>query len=85
MLYYFIIINIITFLTFGFDKHRAVRHKWRVREATLFILSIAGGAAGGLIAMYLFHHKTRKWYFKWGIPLILVIQIALVLLIRIYL
>ena len=83
MLYYWIIINIFTFLLFGLDKHRAVHHKWRIKEATLFLFSILGGSAGALIAMYLFHHKTRKWYFKWGIPLILVIQLLLFILYKI--
>ena len=73
-----IIINIITFAVFGIDKKKAIDGKFRVSELTLFVLSLLGGSLGGLIAMHTFHHKTRKWYFKFGIPLILMAWIALI-------
>lgn len=73
-----IIINIITFAVFGIDKKKAIDGKFRVSELTLFVLSLLGGSLGGLIAMHTFHHKTRKWYFKFGIPLILIAWIALI-------
>lgn len=74
---YLIIINIITFAVFGIDKRKAIKHKWRVPEATLFILSIIGGSLGGIFGMYIFHHKTKKIYFLIGIPLIFVLQTTL--------
>ena len=77
LIIYIILINVITFIVYGADKRKAVKDKWRVRESTLFILAAIGGSFGALLGMYVFHHKTRKWYFKIGIPAILVIQIVI--------
>lgn len=76
---WFAFINAITFIVFGIDKRKAVNGKFRIKELTLFVLSLIGGAVGGLMAMYIFHHKTRKWYFRFGIPFIATVQIILVL------
>lgn len=76
-----IIINIITFAVFGIDKKKAIDGKFRISELTLFVLSILGGSLGGFIAMHTFHHKTKKWYFKFGIPLILIAQVLLIIFI----
>lgn len=76
-----IIINILTFAVFGIDKKKAIDGKFRISELTLFLLSILGGSLGGLAAMYTFHHKTKKWYFKFGIPLILIAQVLLIIFI----
>lgn len=78
---YLVIINLASFLTFGADKRRARKDKWRVRERTLFLLAIIGGSVGALLGMYVFHHKTKHWYFCVGIPAILVLQIVLPILI----
>ncbi len=75
---YIIVINLITFLVFGIDKLKAIKDKWRIPEATLFILSLAGGSVGGLLGMYTFRHKTKKPAFKFGIPAILIVQIVLI-------
>ncbi|MDO4811665.1 MAG: DUF1294 domain-containing protein [Eubacteriales bacterium] len=77
LLIYLILINLITFLTFGADKRRAKRDQWRIRERTLFLLAVIGGSVGALLGMYVFHHKTRHWYFCVGMPAILLLQIAL--------
>lgn len=79
---YLIIINVITFFVFGIDKYKAVKNKWRIPEAVLFGLSLLGGSVGGILAMYIFRHKTRKLSFKIGMPLILIAQIVLVFLIK---
>lgn len=76
-----IIINILTFAVFGIDKKKAIDGKFRISELTLFVLSILGGSLGGLAAMYTFHHKTKKWYFKFGIPLILIAQVLFIIFI----
>lgn len=76
---YFGIVNLITFCVFAIDKQKAVNHKFRIREATLLGLTAIGGSIGGLLAMKLFRHKTRKKKFTVGIPLLLIIQIAIVL------
>ena len=78
---YLLIINALTFLTFGADKRRARRDRRRVRESTLFLLAVLGGSIGALLGMYVFRHKTRHWYFCVGIPAILILQIALPIII----
>lgn len=76
---YLIIINVITFALYGMDKWRAMTRQWRIREKKLIGLAVIGGSVGAMIGMTVFHHKTRKWYFKLGIPAILVIQITLII------
>ena len=66
-----------TFAVYGIDKAKAKRGAWRVPEKTLFLLPLLGGSLGALLGMKVFRHKTKHWYFVWGIPLILVAQIAL--------
>lgn len=75
---YLFFINLLSLLLMAEDKRRAKRHLWRIPERTLFVAAILGGSAGALWGMYLFHHKTRHWYFVVGMPLILVSQLALV-------
>ena len=74
---YLICINIITIAVYGIDKRNAVYGKWRIRVSTLLTLAAVGGSAGALLAMHLFHHKTRKKKFTIGVPLMLLVQIAL--------
>ncbi|MBQ0037894.1 MAG: DUF1294 domain-containing protein [Clostridiales bacterium] len=74
---YLVAINLVTFLVYGADKRRAKRDRWRVPEKTLFLLAIVGGSIGALVGMYVFRHKTKHWYFRLGIPAILLAQIAL--------
>lgn len=77
---YFIILNILGFIIMGVDKRKAIRHAFRIPEATLFIIALIGGSLGSILGMYFFHHKTRKWYFVYGMPLILVLQLILLYL-----
>ena len=65
-----------------FDKHEAKIGDWRVPERTLFLLVLLGGGIGGIAGMYVFRHKTRKWYFKIGFPAILIMQIILVIYLK---
>ncbi|MFR4734320.1 MAG: DUF1294 domain-containing protein [Agathobacter rectalis] len=60
----------------GEDKRRAKMHRWRISERMLFLVSILGGSIGTWAGMYVFRHKTRHWYFVIGMPLILILQIA---------
>jgi len=60
MIYYLIVINIITFFSYILDKWLAIKNKRRISEFHLLILSILGGCFFGFISMYLAHHKTRK-------------------------
>ena len=77
---YLVIINFITFAAFAVDKIAAIERKSRIKIVTLLALSFFGGSIGGLIAMYLLRHKTKKDYFTVGIPLIMIMQVVLLLL-----
>ena len=77
LFYYLLIINFITFITFGIDKYKAIKNKWRIKEATLLGLSFIGGALGGMLGMYVFRHKTKKFYFFLGIPFMMILHVAL--------
>lgn len=76
----FAILNLLTFFLFGLDKRRAVREKWRVSEKTLLLFCALFGAAGGWVGMKLFRHKTRKPRFRFGVPLLLILQMLLIAL-----
>ena len=81
LLYYLIVITIVTFLVYGIDKWKAKKGSWRISEATLLILAVFGGSIGALLGMKVWHHKTQHKKFKYGLPLILLAQIALIYLI----
>jgi uncharacterized membrane protein YsdA (DUF1294 family) len=74
---YLIAINVITFVVYGIDKIKAKEHWWRISEATLLLLAAFGGSLGAWAGMYVFHHKTKHKKFKWGVPAILLLQLAL--------
>ena len=74
---YLVTMNIVTFVVFGLDKQRAKLAEWRISERTLLLLAFAGGSVGALAGMALFHHKTRKAKFQIGVPLALVLHIAI--------
>ena len=78
LLYYLIVSNIVTFLVYGIDKWKAKQGSWRISEATLLILAVIGGSIGALLGMKIWHHKTMHKKFKYGLPLILIIQIILI-------
>ena len=78
LLYYLIVINIVTFLVYGIDKLKAKQGSWRISEATLLILAVIGGSIGALLGMKIWRHKTMHKKFKYGLPLILIIQIILI-------
>ena len=77
---YLLILNILGFAFMGIDKRRAIRSAFRIPEATLFAIAILGGSIGSILGMHLFRHKTKHWYFLFGMPIILILQIALVVL-----
>lgn len=58
------ILSVITFFMYGVDKFKAQRGKWRISEKALLISSFIGGAVGGFLAMQVFRHKTKHWYFN---------------------
>ncbi len=81
-LIYLAVINLIGFFAMFLDKQKAKRDKWRIPEKTLFLIAVLGGSAGTTLGMYLFRHKTKHWYFKLGMPGILIIQLILIYYLR---
>ena len=77
LLWYLAAVNVVTFTVYGIDKSKARRGAWRIPEKTLFLLPLLGGSVGALLGMKVFRHKTKHWYFVWGIPIILLAQTAL--------
>ena len=76
--YYLLAINAVAFIMYGIDKYKAKKAKWRISEATLLLLPVLGGSIGAWMGMKVWHHKTMHKKFKYGIPAILLIQIALI-------
>ena len=77
VLIYFVVINVVTFVVYGIDKYKAVRSKWRIPESTLIGLAVIGGSVGAWLGMKFWHHKTLHAKFRFGIPIILIAQVAL--------
>ena len=73
-----IAINIVTFFVYGIDKYKAMHAKWRISEATLLLLAVIGGSIGAWCGMEVWHHKTKHKKFKYGVPVIFILQIVLV-------
>ena len=78
---YLIAVNITAFVMMGMDKRRAIRHEWRIPETRLFASALLGGGAGAVIGMYTFRHKTKHWYFVVGMPLIMILNFAIIYLV----
>ena len=76
---YLVIINVVTFIVYGIDKWKAKHAKWRVPEATLLFLAIIGGSIGAWLGMKVWHHKTLHKKFRYGIPIIILLQVALLI------
>ena len=79
LIIWLVIINLIAFALYGIDKKRAKKGQWRISEKALFLAAILGGSLGALLGMQLFRHKTKHWYFRFGIPLILLLQAGLLI------
>lgn len=77
LLYYLLASNLLTFVIYGIDKYKARHNHWRVREASLLLLAALGGSIGALLAMRVFRHKTQHKKFRYGVPAILLVQLAI--------
>ena len=75
---YLLAVNITSFLLYGIDKFKAKKNLWRISEATLLTMAAIGGSIGAWVGMRIWHHKTMHKKFKYGIPLIIILQVALV-------
>lgn len=67
---YLVIVNLLGFAVMGIDKKRAIRGAWRISEASLFLTALVGGSLGCTLGIHYFHHKTKHWYFRYGMPAI---------------
>ena len=74
---YLLVINLAAFLMMGLDKLRAKHDRWRIPEKALFLSALLGGSLGSILGMQVFRHKTQHWYFRLGMPMILILQLAL--------
>ena len=75
--YYVLILNFVTMLVYGIDKFKAKKGKWRIPESTLLLLAVFGGSIGAWLGMRVWRHKTQHMKFKYGIPVIFILQVAL--------
>ncbi len=75
---YLLIVNVIGFVLMFVDKKRAQSNRWRIKEATLFLVAAIGGSIGSMLGMKVFRHKTKHLSFLIGMPAIFIVQVALV-------
>ena len=74
---YIVVINLVSFMMFGIDKYKARRGQWRISEATLLAVAAIGGSIGAWMGMKVWHHKTLHSKFRYGVPIMLLVHIAL--------
>lgn len=77
VIFYLLAVNLLTFVTYGVDKWKARHNRWRIPEATLLLLAALGGSIGALLAMRVFRHKTQHKKFRYGVPALLLVQLAI--------
>ena len=78
VLVYLVTINVVTFFIYGIDKWKAKKSRWRIRETALLGLAVLGGSIGAWLGMKVWHHKTQHKKFKYGVPAIIIVQLALI-------
>jgi len=78
---YLVAASLFGFILMGADKKKAVQHKWRIPEKSLFLIALAGGSVGVLLGMVVFRHKTKHLSFLLGIPMIIAAQICAAVLV----
>ena len=74
----YLIINVVTFFMYGFDKWKAKKSKMRIRETALLGLAVLGGSIGAWLGMKVWHHKTQHKKFRFGVPAIIIIQLVII-------
>ena len=83
LLYYLLAVNVVAFILFGVDKYNARKGNRRIREVTLLAMAALGGSIGAWVGMRIWHHKTKHRKFRYGIPFIILLQIALIIFLHI--
>lgn len=76
LILYLVVVNVVSFIMYGVDKRKAKRNRWRTSEARLLAIAVAGGSLGAWMGMYAFRHKTQHLKFKYGIPVIIGLQLG---------
>lgn len=76
---YIIAVNLVTFVTYGIDKYKSIKRKWRISEATLLTMAVIGGSIGAWTGMKVWRHKTMHKKFTIGIPIVFVIHLFIVI------
>ena len=79
LMIYLAAVNVVTFFMYGIDKLKAKRSKWRISEATLLWMAVIGGSIGAWLGIKIWHHKTMHKKFKYGVPAIIILQIAAII------
>ena len=79
IIYYLLVINAVAFFVYGIDKLKARKDWWRIPEAILLLLAAIGGSIGAWLGMKVWHHKTMHKKFRYGLPLIILLQLSAVL------
>lgn len=77
MIFYYLFVNILTFILYGMDKRKARRHEWRISERTLLTFAFLGGGIGAYLGMVIFRHKTKHRSFRFLVPLAILIHLFL--------
>lgn len=77
LIIYLIVVNCVAYYMMYSDKQKAINRQWRIPEASLFLSAILGGSIGAILGMRTFRHKTKHWYFVYGMPFILICQVVL--------
>ncbi|WP_040207703.1 DUF1294 domain-containing protein [Neobacillus jeddahensis] len=73
----FFAMNVVGILIMGEDKRRAKRHEYRIRERTLWLVALFGGAIGTTVGMQVYRHKTKHTSFKLGFPILAILEFAI--------
>jgi uncharacterized membrane protein YsdA (DUF1294 family) len=81
---YLLAMNLLAFVLMASDKKKAKSGAWRVPEKVLFLSAILGGSIGAIVGMQVFRHKTKHWYFKYGMPAILILQMIIAICVWYY-
>ncbi|RDW21606.1 DUF1294 domain-containing protein [Oceanobacillus chungangensis] len=77
LLAYLLLVNVIEFFLMRVDKQKAIKGQYRIPERTFWLLALLGGAIGAYSGMKLFRHKTKHRSFTIGMPILIIINIAL--------
>ena len=79
---YIALMSVVLLVMMKADKERARRNQYRISERTLWVMALLGGAVGGVIGMQLFRHKTKHLSFRFGFPLLALLDVSVLVFVR---